>query len=146
MCNFKQVASLESSMETMKSNVVGLGNYINSINSDLGSMLTSFDGYANKINNDIAYVKSNVSELNDDINDMNLKTEDLRIKMDTMDYSTTTLKGQEISKRNCGVLKEYFPNLLVITFWGQIFVFQVRDLKFWLFAYFLILLSCAKFQ
>ena len=84
----------------MKSNVVGLGNYINSINSDLGSMLTSFDGYANKINNDIAYVKSNVSELNDDINDMNLKTEDLRIKMDTMDYSTTTLKGPEISKRN----------------------------------------------
>ena len=104
MCNFKQVASLESSMETMKSNVVGLGNYINSINSDLGSMLTSFDGYANKINNDIAYVKSNVSELNDDINDMNLKTEDLRIKMDTMDYSTTTLKGPEISKRNCGLL------------------------------------------
>ena len=103
MCNFKQVASLESSMETMKSNVVGLGNYINSINSDLGSMLTSFDGYANKINNDIAYVKSNVSELNDDINDMNLKTEDLRIKMDTMDYSTTTLKGQEISKRSRGV-------------------------------------------
>ena len=91
-------------METMKSNVVGLGNYINSINSDLGSMLTSFDGYANKINNDIAYVKSNVSELNDDINDMNLKTEDLRIKMDTMDYSTTTLKGPEISKRNCGLL------------------------------------------
>ena len=104
MCNFQQVASLESSMETMKSNVVGLGNYINSINSDLGSMLTSFDGYANKINNDIAYVKSNVSELNDDINDMKLNTEDLRIKMDTMDYSTTTLKGQEISKRNCGVL------------------------------------------
>ena len=44
------------------------------------------------------------------------------------------------------ILKEYFPNLLVNTFWGQIFVFQVRDLKFWLLAYFLILLSCAKFQ
>jgi hypothetical protein len=42
--------------------------------------------------------------------------------------------------------KEYFPNLLVNLFWGQIFVFQVRDLKIWLFAYFLILLSCAKFH
>ena len=39
--------------------------------------------------------------------------------------------------------KEYFPNLLVNLFWGQIFVFQVWDHKFWLFAYFLILLSCA---
>ena len=80
-------------METMKSNVVGLGNYINSINSDLGSMLTNFDGYANKINNDIAYMKSNVSELSDDINDANLKNEDLKIKYDNMDYSTTTLKA-----------------------------------------------------
>jgi hypothetical protein len=34
----------------------------------------------------------------------------------------------------------------VSTFWGQIFVFGVRDLKFWLLAYFLILLGCAKFQ
>ena len=80
-------------METMKNNVVGLGNYINSINSDLGSMLTSFDGYAKKVNNDIAYMKSNVSELNNDVDDMNLKTEDMKIKMDTMDYSTTTLKA-----------------------------------------------------
>ena len=39
--------------------------------------------------------------------------------------------------------KEYFPNLLLNLFWGQIFVFQVWDHKFWLFAYFLILLSCA---
>ena len=29
---------------------------------------------------------------------------------------------------------------------GPDFFFQVRDLKFWLHAYFLILLSCAKFQ
>ena len=42
--------------------------------------------------------------------------------------------------------KEYLPNLLVNTFWGQIFVFQVRDHKFWLLAYFFILLSCTKFQ
>ena len=28
--------------------------------------------------------------------------------------------------------KEYLPKLLVNTFWGQIFVFQVRDLKFYI--------------
>ena len=33
--------------------------------------------------------------------------------------------------------KEYFPNLLLVnTFWGKLFVFQIRDLKFWLLAYF----------
>ena len=44
------------------------------------------------------------------------------------------------------ICKEYFPNLLESTLCHQIFVFWVRDLKFWLLAYFLILLSCAKFQ
>ena len=53
----------------------------------------SFDGYANKINNDIAYMKSNVSKVNDNVNNQNLKTEDLKMKMDTLDYSTTTLKA-----------------------------------------------------
>ena len=51
-----------------------------------------------------------------------------------------------LAPTNFWFTKEYLPNLLVSTFWGQIFVFWVRDLKFWLLAYFLILLSCAKFQ
>ena len=38
------------------------------------------------------------------------------------------------------------PNLLETTLCHQIFVFWVKDLKFWLLAYFFILLSCAKFQ
>ena len=46
----------------------------------------------------------------------------------------------------CILLKEYFPNLLESTLLVKIFVFWVRDLKFWLLAYFFILLSCAKFQ
>ena len=44
------------------------------------------------------------------------------------------------------VWKGYLPNLLESTLCHQIFVFWVRDLKFWLLAYFFILLSCAKFQ
>ena len=40
--------------------------------------------------------------------------------------------------------KEYFPNLLEIWFLGQIFVYCARCFKFWLLAYFLILLNCAK--
>ena len=44
------------------------------------------------------------------------------------------------------VTNEYFPNLLETTLCHQIFVFWIRDLKFWLLTYFFILLSCAKFQ
>ena len=44
--------------------------------------------------------------------------------------------------RNC---KEYFPNLLIITLLPQIFVFWVRDFKFWLLAYLFILFDCGKF-
>ena len=42
--------------------------------------------------------------------------------------------------------KDYFPNLLESIVLHQIFVFCVRCLKFWLLAYSLILLNCAKFQ
>ena len=48
--------------------------------------------------------------------------------------------------RNHSILKEYFPNLLVITLCHQIFVFWVRYLIFCLLCFFLILLSCAKFE
>ena len=44
------------------------------------------------------------------------------------------------------IWKEYFSNLLETILLHQIFVSWVRDLKFWLLAYFLILLNCAKFQ
>ena len=46
----------------------------------------------------------------------------------------------------CLFWKGYLPNLLEITLCHQIFVFWVRYLKFWLLAYFFILLNCAKFQ
>ena len=42
--------------------------------------------------------------------------------------------------------KEYFPNLLETWFWDQIFVYWARYFKFWLLAFFLILLNCAKFE
>ena len=42
--------------------------------------------------------------------------------------------------------KGYLPNLLETALLCQIFVFSVRDFKFWLPAYFLILFNCAKFQ
>jgi hypothetical protein len=44
---------MDSNMATMKNNVVGLGNYINNINSDLGAMLTSFDTYVKTMSSDI---------------------------------------------------------------------------------------------
>ena len=42
--------------------------------------------------------------------------------------------------------KEYFPKLPENWFWGQIFVYWARYFKFWLLAYFFILLNCAKFE
>ena len=42
--------------------------------------------------------------------------------------------------------KEYFPNLLETALLCKIFVFWVRDFKFWLLAYFLIFFDYAKFQ
>ena len=42
--------------------------------------------------------------------------------------------------------KEYFLNLLEITLLCQIFVFWVRDFKFWLLAYFFIFFDYAKFH
>ena len=54
--------------------------------------------------------------------------------------------GLLVNFYNAASWKEYFPNLLESTLLVKIFVFWVRDLKFWLLAYFFILLSCAKFQ
>lgn len=45
--------AMDSNMATMKNNVVGLGNYINNINSDLGAMLTSFDTYVKTMSSDM---------------------------------------------------------------------------------------------
>ena len=42
--------------------------------------------------------------------------------------------------------KKYLPNLLVITLLPRFFVYWARYFKFWLLAYFLILLNCAKFE
>ena len=47
---------------------------------------------------------------------------------------------------NIYILKEYFPNLLEITLLPRFFVYWARYFKFWLLAYFLILLNCAKFE
>ena len=44
------------------------------------------------------------------------------------------------------IWKEYFPNLPETWFWDQIFVYWARYFKFWLLAYFFILLNCAKFE
>ena len=75
-------------------------------------------------------------------------------KIFNLEGSLMLIKGQLISNEillssifpKNELEKCYLPNLLVITLWDQIFVFWVRDLKFRLLAYFLILLCCAKFQ
>merc|ERR1711992_9116 len=85
--NEMQDKSMETSMNTIKSNVVSLGNYINNINSDLGSMLTSFEAYAKRVNSDMAYIKSNMTELSEDNEDQDGKYDDLKRKYETMEYT-----------------------------------------------------------
>ena len=43
--NDMQDKTMETSMNTIKSNVVSLGNYINNINSDLGTYIIHFEKY-----------------------------------------------------------------------------------------------------
>jgi hypothetical protein len=40
---------MASNMTTIKVNLVGLGDYINNVNGDLGQMLYSFDGYSKQV-------------------------------------------------------------------------------------------------
>lgn len=90
--NTMHMQEIDGNMGTLKSNVLGLGNYINNINSDLGSMLTSFDAYAKKVSLDMGLIKSNVTELIEDILIVNTKSEELKKKFDSVEYSTGTLK------------------------------------------------------
>ena len=62
-----------------------------------------------------------------------------------MENSYSFIK-QKFPPKNFGFWKEYFPNLLEITLLPRFFVYWARYFKFWLLAYFLILLNCAKFE
>ncbi len=88
-----KIADIGANVDSLKTNMVSLGSYINNINSDLGSMLSSFDGYAKKINGDLSTLRSNFSDFNDDFKTIQSRTEDMRKKMDSMAYSSTTLKA-----------------------------------------------------
>ena len=87
------IGAIEINMGTMKANVLGLGEYINSINSDLGSMLTSFDLYAKKMNSDMTFMKANMTEVNEAISEMEMQNEDMDKRYDSLDYSMNTVKS-----------------------------------------------------
>ena len=85
--------AVDVNMGTMKANVLGLGEYINSINSDLGSMLTSFDLYAKKMNSDMTFMKANMTEVNEVISEMEIKDQEMDKRYDSLDYSMNTVKS-----------------------------------------------------
>ena len=87
------IGAIEVNMGTMKANVLVLGEYINSINSDLGSMLTSFDLYAKKMNSDMTFMKANMTEVNEAISEMEMQNEDMDKRYDSLDYSMNTVKS-----------------------------------------------------
>ena len=60
--------------------------------SDLGSMLTSFEAYAKRINTDLVYIKANLTSLTESSLDVDGKHSDLKKKYDGMDFVTKTLK------------------------------------------------------
>ena len=59
----------------------------------VGSMLTSFEAYAKRVNSDMAYMKSNLTALAEDNEDQDGKHDDLKRKYETMEYTTKTMKS-----------------------------------------------------
>ncbi len=87
-----QFAVVRTNTSTLKTNIIGLGNYINNINSDLGSMLTSFDNYVKKMSSDMGFMKANLTEVNEDMGLIRGQSEEIRKKYDSLDYTTETLR------------------------------------------------------
>jgi hypothetical protein len=58
-----QLELMKSNMTNIKTNLVGLGNYINNINGDLSQLLVSFDGYAKKMGLELSGIKANLGSI-----------------------------------------------------------------------------------
>ncbi len=96
-----QFGVIRTNMTTLKTNIIGLGNYINNINSDLGSMLTSFDNYVKKMSSDMGFMKANLTEVNEDMSLIRGQSDEIRKKYDSISYATETLRTDMTEVSQC---------------------------------------------
>ena len=84
---------MKTNMSNFKSNLVGLGNYINNINGDLSQLLVSFDGYAKKMTVELTGIKSNLSEVSKDMMGSKGVGEEVRKKLESLEFVSTSVRN-----------------------------------------------------
>ena len=87
------IEALKGNMTTIKTNLVGLGNYINNINGDLSQLLVSFDGYAKKMGTEMSFIKGNMSEMSADMTGTKKFNIDLKKQVETVEFMATSVRN-----------------------------------------------------
>jgi septal ring factor EnvC (AmiA/AmiB activator) len=80
-------------MSTIKTNLVGLGNYINNINGDLSQLLVSFDGYAKKMATELSGIKGNLSDVSIDMTSTKTSSVELKKQLETVEFMATSVRN-----------------------------------------------------
>ncbi len=80
-------------MTTIKTNLVGLGNYINNINGDLSQLLVSFDGYAKKMTTELTSIKGNITEVSSDVTQTKSTTVELKKHLESVEFVSTAVRN-----------------------------------------------------
>jgi len=91
--NGVQFESVKSNMSTIKTNLVGLGNYINNINGDLSQLLVSFDGYAKKMATELSGIKGNLSDVSIDMTSAKTSSVELKNQLETVEFMATSVRN-----------------------------------------------------
>ena len=87
----EQFQMLKLNSSTLKANIIGLGNYINNINGDVGKLANSFETFIGDITKGIVKLSGNVSELTDSLES---ETNMLKNRMSSVESMTTDMKGE----------------------------------------------------
>ena len=84
-----QILRLNSS--TLKANILGLGNYINNINTDLGKLASTFEKYISNLSEDIDVMAENVTSIEGSLRD---ETSEIRTLIQAVELANANLKGE----------------------------------------------------
>ena len=84
---------VSSNLTTIKINLVGLGDYINSVNGDVGQLLFSFSEYTKTMKTEMSTVLSNITKLADDMTDSRLASVEMKKHLDSVEFVTTTIRS-----------------------------------------------------
>ena len=88
---------MKANMSNMKTNLVGLGNYINNINGDLSQLLVSFDGYAKKMSTELTGIKGNISLVSKEMMGTKSVGDDVKKKLESVEFMSTSVRNDVTS-------------------------------------------------